>query len=88
MEITSMSSRGQVVIPQSLRSRMGIQEGEKFIVIGDDDTIVLKKVPEPSFEGIGKLLKETREFAKQTGLKPSDVRKAIQQVRKQNANSA
>ena len=82
IEITSVSSRGQVVIPQSLRDRMKIRTGEKFVVIGEDNTIVLKKLEMPSFSGIDKLLKKTRDFAKKKGIKESDVEKAIKQTRK------
>ncbi|MDO8741084.1 MAG: AbrB/MazE/SpoVT family DNA-binding domain-containing protein [Candidatus Woesearchaeota archaeon] len=82
IEITSVSSRGQVVIPQSLRDKLKIHEGEKFIVIGEDNTIVLKKLEMPSFNGIDKLLKKTREFAKKKGVKETDVEEAIREVRK------
>ena len=82
VEITSVSSRGQVVIPQSLRDRMKIQTGEKFVVIGEDNTIVLKKLEMPSFSGIDKLLKKTRDFAKKRGIKESDVEDAIKHARK------
>ena len=82
IEITSVSSRGQVVIPQSLRDRMKIHTGEKFVVIGEDNTIVLKKLEMPSFSGIDKLLKKTRDFAKKKGIKESDVEEAIKQTRK------
>ena len=82
VEITSVSSRGQVVIPQSLRDKMKIQTGEKFVVIGEEDTIVLKKLEMPSFNGIDKLLKKTRDFAKKRGIKESDVEEAIKQTRK------
>ena len=81
MEITSLSSRGQIVIPQGVRDRLHLQEGEKFIVIGEDDTIVLKKLEVPSFKGFDKLLKKTREFAKKKDLNPSDVDEAIKRVR-------
>ena len=82
IEITSISSRGQVVIPQSLRDRLKIHEGEKFVVIGENNTIVLKKLEMPSFSGIDKLLKKTREFAKKKGLKETDVEEAISEARK------
>ena len=82
IEITSVSSRGQIVIPQSLRDRLKIHEGEKFVVIGEDNTIVLKKLEMPSFSGIDKLLRKTREFAKQKGLKETDVEEAISKARK------
>ena len=77
-----MSSRGQIVIPQSLRNKMKIHTGEKFVVIGEDNTIVLKKLEMPSFEGIDKLLKKTRDFAKDKGIKESDVEEAIKQTRR------
>jgi len=82
IEITSVSSRGQIVIPQSLRDRLKIREGEKFVVIGEDNTIVLKKLEMPSFSGVDKLLKKTREFAKKKGLKEADVSEAISEARK------
>jgi AbrB family looped-hinge helix DNA binding protein len=82
VEITSVSSRGQVVIPQSLRNRMKIHEGEKFVVIGENNTIVLKKLEVPSFSGIDKLLKKTREFAKGKGIRESDVEEAVKRTRK------
>ena len=43
VEITSLSSRGQVVIPQNIRKRLKLGTGEKFIVVEREDTIILKK---------------------------------------------
>ncbi len=82
IETTSVSSRGQIVIPQSLRDKMRINEGEKFVVIGEDNTIVLKKLEMPSFSGIDKLLKKTRDFAKKKKIKASDVEEAIKHARR------
>ena len=82
IEVTSISSRGQVVIPQNLREKLKIHAGEKFIVIGEENTIVLKKLEMPSFNGVDKLLKKTREFTKRKGLKESDVEEVIKNVRK------
>ncbi len=82
VEVTSISSRGQVVIPQNLRNKMGIHTGEKFVVIGEEDTIVLKKLEMPTFNGIDRLFKKTRDFAKKKGLKKLDIGESIKQVRK------
>jgi AbrB family looped-hinge helix DNA binding protein len=41
IDITKMSSKGQVVIPASLRK--DISEGDKMIVIRNEDQIILKK---------------------------------------------
>ena len=82
IEVTSVSSRGQVVIPQSLRDKLKIREGEKFVVIGENNTIVLRKLEMPSFKGFDKLLAKTREFAKKNELKESDVEQAVKNARK------
>ncbi len=81
IEITSISSRGQVVIPQAVRDKLSLHEGEKFVVIGEDDTIVLKKLEMPSFKGFDKLLERTREFAKGKKIKPEDVDEAVKRAR-------
>lgn len=77
LETTSLSSRGQIVIPQGIRERLHLHEGEKFIVIGEDSTIILKKLEAPSFRDFDKLLQKTREFAKKKGIRPSEITEAI-----------
>lgn len=45
IDVTRMSSRGQVVIP--LDMRQGINEGDKLIIIKKDNEIILRKsIPE------------------------------------------
>jgi len=81
IEVTSMSSRGQVVIPFDIREELGLKEGEKFVVVGEDDTVVLKKITMPSFQNFDKLIKKTQAFAKEKGLKQEDVKQAIKRAR-------
>ena len=81
IEITSLSSRGQIVIPQGIREKMKLYEGEKFVVHGEGGTIVLKKLEAPSFEGFDALLKKTRKFAKKKDITINDVDKAVQRAR-------
>jgi len=52
-------------------------------VLGKDDTIVLKKIEVPSFKGVEKLLKGTREFAKEKDIKESDVVDIVHRARKE-----
>jgi len=81
LEVTSMSSRGQVVIPQDVRRNLHLHEGEKFVVVAEDDTILLKKLTVPSFKGFDKLLKKTQQFARQKRLTSRDVEAAIKGTR-------
>ena len=80
VEVTSISSRGQVVIPRRIRERLNLQEGEKFVVIGEEDTIVFKKLGVPSFKGFDKLLKKTQEHARKNRLTEKDMFEAIEKT--------
>lgn len=61
MEIamTKMSSKGQVVIPADMRNN--IQEGDKIVIIKNDNQIIMKKATD-----FDKNLAEDLEFAKRT----------------------
>ena len=57
--VTRVSSRGQVVIPQELRS--GFRKGEKLVLIRSGTQILMKSVKE-----FGRNVKEDLEFARRT----------------------
>lgn len=59
IDITKMSSKGQVVIPQELRK--DFHEGDKIVVIRNNDQIILKKA-----DKFNKQLEEDLEFARRT----------------------
>jgi len=82
LEITTLSSRGQIVIPQDMREQLHLKTGEKFVIQGGDGIIILKKIEVKSFEGFEDLLKKTQEFAKNKGIKPEDLDESIQRARK------
>ncbi len=39
-----MSSKGQVVIPEEIRKRLGLTAGVQFVVVGDADVVILKRL--------------------------------------------
>jgi AbrB family looped-hinge helix DNA binding protein len=59
INITTISSKGQVVIPQEMRKHL--KEGDKLVVMKNKDQIILKKV-----EDFSKNVEEDLEFAKRT----------------------
>ncbi len=81
LEITSMSSRGQVVIPNDIRKRMNLEEGSKFMIFSDGINLMLKPVITKGAEEFERMAKEMRLYAKRTGLKKDDVKTAIRKVR-------
>jgi AbrB family looped-hinge helix DNA binding protein len=60
MEITKLSSQGQVIIPQSLRDAHHWENGQEFLIIEMDDGIFLKPkkpFPETKIEDVAGCLK-------------------------------
>lgn len=78
---TKMSSRGQVVIPEEIRTRLGLEPGAQFIVVGEGDVVVLKTLKAPRRAEFKRLLDEARRSAEEAGLRPDDVERAIRNVR-------
>lgn len=78
---TKMSSRGQVVIPQTIRDKMGLKEGVEFVVVSEGDALMFKVISRPSLEEFKSLQQELQKQAQEVGLKPKDVSKAIRKVR-------
>lgn len=78
---TRMSSKGQVVIPESIRKRLDLKEGAQFLVVGDEDVVILKVVTPPNMDEFDALIKQARKQAKEAGLKPKDVSSAVAKSR-------
>jgi AbrB family looped-hinge helix DNA binding protein len=76
-----MSSKGQIVIPEEIRKRLGLKEGSSFIVLGEDDIVILKTISSPSLREFDKLIKRARNQARSAGLRRSDISSAIAEVR-------
>ena len=82
LETTKMSSKGQVVIPEEIRKKLGIKVGEKIIVVGEGDVVILKILKPPSLAEFDLLIKQARKQAKKAKLKKSDIKDAVKQARK------
>jgi AbrB family looped-hinge helix DNA binding protein len=79
-----MSSKGQVVIPEGIRKRLGLKAGAQFVVVGDKDVVILKAISPPSMEDFDALIIEARRQAKKAGMKRSDISAAIARARNKN----
>jgi AbrB family looped-hinge helix DNA binding protein len=79
---TKLSSKGQVVIPEEIRERLGLVAGEQFIVVGKDDMVILKSIRPPSLGQFEGLLKQARKQARDVGLSRKDIEQAIHRTRK------
>ena len=86
VDIITVSSKGQIVIPKDIRDSMGIEQQDKFILVHDKDSILLKRIKEGDFKKkMKKLLDQTAKEFKKQGIKKSEIQKEIDAVRRKSA---
>jgi len=81
LSTTRLSSRGQVVIPEEVRDRLGLEAGVQFVVVGDGDVVILKVISPPLRRDFTKLITKARKQAKKVGVRKRDVIEAVRKVR-------
>jgi AbrB family looped-hinge helix DNA binding protein len=83
LDLTKLSQKGQVVIPNTVRKQLGLKEGMRFLVVGLGDTIVLRRL-ELSQEKIRLkgLLQESRRKAAKGGFTEKEIERLIRETRK------
>ncbi len=84
IEVTSVSSKGQIVIPKKIRQEIGIKEGTKVVVVCDGENVLLKPIEAPGYETFKKLIKQTDAFVKKHRITKADLEKTIKNVRHEN----
>jgi AbrB family looped-hinge helix DNA binding protein len=62
-----MSSKGQVVIPKEIRQKLNLVSGSRFVVLGEDDVVIMKAISPPSIKEFNTLIKKARTQAKAKG---------------------
>ncbi len=77
IEMATVSSRGQICIPNDIREEMNLKEGNKVLFALVGDSLIMKKVTIESFEEITRPLREAKKKIKET-----DVTDLIHKLRK------
>ncbi len=81
VEIASVSTKGQVVIPKDIRRQLGIEVGSKLMVVTDGQNVLMKPVATPQLEAFRELAEESRLAAENAGIAPVDVERTVSEVR-------
>ena len=82
VELTKVSEKGQIVIPSSLREEMKIKKSDQFIIFGEDNTLIFKRIEKPTLKKtFDEIAKPLQKAAKQVELSRDDLKKAIKEVR-------
>lgn len=82
LSTSRLSSKGQVVIPEEVRTRLGLKKGCKFIVLAERGAVVFRVIDEPSRAELRALVDGVRKRAKRARVKRSDVASSIRRARK------
>jgi AbrB family looped-hinge helix DNA binding protein len=81
VNITKISSRGQVVIPSEIREKMNLEEGNLLIISDSGDSICMKKIELPKVKSWKETAKPFREAAKKSNFSSDDLKKLIEESR-------
>jgi len=81
LSTTKMSSKGQVVIPEEIRKRLNLHTGMQFVVVGENNVVILKAIKSPSITEFDAIIAKARSQAKSAGLKRSDINDAVLRAR-------
>ncbi len=79
---TTLSSKGQVVIPEEIRARLGLEAGTQFVVLADRDVVIFKVLEAPSLGEFATLVGKARQVARQTSMKRADIPAAVAKARR------
>jgi len=82
LSTTTMSSKGQVVIPEQIRINMGLHAGDQFIAVAENDVVILKRLTQPSIKEFSGLISKARKQARKAGLGKKSIANAIKESRK------
>jgi AbrB family looped-hinge helix DNA binding protein len=78
---TRMSSKGQIVIPETIRKQLNLKAGAQFVVVGNDDVVILKAITAPDMDTFDTLIQQARQQAKLAGLQRADITAAVSKAR-------
>jgi AbrB family looped-hinge helix DNA binding protein len=82
IDVTKISSKGQVVIPKPIRDNLDLMEGDKLIAYARGDIIILKRLN--GRESILSLLSQPiREKVEEHSITRKDVEDAVKWAKKQ-----
>lgn len=80
VKVTSVSSKGQVVIPSDIREKLGISSGTNMLVLTDGSNLLLKPISAPKLKSFERLIRDSREFTTKKKLTRRAVAKIIRSV--------
>ncbi len=81
LSTTQLSSKGQVVIPEEIRERLGLKPGSRFVVVAERGVVIFKTIDAPDLTEFDALVAKARRQARKAGLRKADVTAAVRSAK-------
>lgn len=81
VDVLTVSSKGQIVLPAAMRKAMSLMSGDRLIAYSSGDSILLKPLEVPKEDDCKEWLDEARAWAAESGLTEDDISGIIADVR-------
>lgn len=82
-ELITVSSKGQVVIPQSIREKLGLMAKSQLLVYGYKDAVILKKVyVQNPVQELRKIWREIDRRVEKYGLRRLSEREIAEEIQR------
>jgi AbrB family looped-hinge helix DNA binding protein len=78
MEIVKVTRKGQVTLPQAIRKKLGVSEGDYLAVDSERKYILMRRIEVPSWKEI---FAEGRRLARAKAISEADALRACAEVR-------
>lgn len=82
-QVLTVSSKGQISLPVSLRKRLSIGAGDKLVAYTSGDVIMLKALKLPTQDEFMAALDEAQQWAASVGYSEGDVDDIIKSFRRE-----
>lgn len=87
-EVTAVSSKGQIVLPKSIRDALALQSGTRLMVMSDGENILLKPIRKPDISEFREMMDQAAQWASDAGMTEDDISRAIREARKARREKA
>ena len=81
-DVTAVSSKGQIVLPKTIRDSLSLMTGARLMVMCDGENILLKPIRKPDISEFRSMMDAAKDWASDVGMKEEDIDEAIRDLRK------
>lgn len=81
VDVLTVSSKGQIVLPAPIRKMLSISSGDKLAAYASNDAVLLKPIKLPSESDFATWLDEAQAWAAEAGFAEEDVNDIIKATR-------